>query len=70
MPTPAALTTLTSYLRAPHDPKPTDATIGDAARTSGVEALTVWDDDGSFKLYDRAARTWDTELLAALFGRA
>jgi endoglucanase len=46
------------------------STIGGAARTSGVEALTVWDDDGSFKLYDRAARTWDAELLAALFGRA
>ena len=39
------------------------------AASKQVEGITVWDDDGSWKLYNRAERTWDVEVLAALFGR-
>jgi hypothetical protein len=43
------------------------STVGAASRA--VEGITVWDDDGSWKLYNRVDRTWDEEVLAALFGR-
>ena len=43
-------------------------TVG-AAASQLIEGITVWDDDGSWKIYNRAERTWDTEVLAALFGR-
>ena len=26
-------------------------------------AFTIWDDGGMFGVYDRSARTWDTELI-------
>ena len=32
-----------------------------------LEGITVWDDDGDWKLYNRDQRTWDEEILAALF---
>ena len=37
------------------------------AASTLLEGITVWDDDGDWKLYNRANRTWDTEILAALF---
>lgn len=40
-------------------------TVGSAS--AALEGITVWDDDGTWKLYNRAERTWDTEVLAALF---
>jgi len=43
---------------------------GAAARASGVEGITLWDDDGDYKLIDREALTWDTGVLDAFFGRA
>ncbi len=41
--------------------------VGRAA--GALEGITVWDDDGTWKLYDRVARTWDAGVLDALFGR-
>ena len=29
-------------------------------------AAAVWDDDGGFRVYDRAANTWDEGVLTAL----
>lgn len=43
-------------------------TIGAASKD--LFFLTVWDDDGSWKLYNRDQRTWDEEVLANLFGTA
>ena len=43
-------------------------TIG--AASALIEGITIWDDDGTWKIYDRVARTWDTGVLDALFGRA
>jgi hypothetical protein len=41
--------------------------VGAASRL--ISGITIWDDDGSWEIYDRVARTWDTEVLAALFGQ-
>ena len=41
-------------------------TVGAASKA--VEGITIWDDYGSYKVYDRVARTWDKEVLQALFG--
>ena len=30
------------------------------------QGLSIWDDMGSWKIYDRVARTWDVEVLHAL----
>lgn len=42
-------------------------TVG--AASGVIEGITIWDDDGSWKVYDRTARTWDEGVLQALFGR-
>jgi len=34
--------------------------------TSNMLAWSIWDDDGDFKIYDRAANTWDQRVLGAL----
>lgn len=39
--------------------------IREAVARKGM-AATVWDDSGSFAIYDRAARTWDVDVLRAL----
>jgi hypothetical protein len=28
--------------------------------------LAIWDDNGTWKIYDRAARTWDEGVMTAL----
>lgn len=41
------------------------ATIGAASRAN-IAGLAVWDDDGDFLIFDRAALTWDQGILDAL----
>ncbi len=36
---------------------------------SRIAGITIWDDNGDWKIYDRSARTWDTGVLQALFGQ-
>jgi hypothetical protein len=40
-------------------------TVRKACQKHGF-AATVWDDSGAFAIFDRAAGTWDEEVLAAL----
>ena len=45
------------------------ATIAAAAKSSFAAfdpPLSIWDDDGNWKIYDRSARTWDEGVMAAL----
>ena len=42
-------------------------TVGKAAQS--IEGITIWDDFGDYKIYNRDNRTWDTGVLDALFGR-
>lgn len=41
------------------------ATVG-VARQQLQQSLSIWDDDGDYKIYDRSARTWDQAVLSAL----
>ena len=41
------------------------STVGKASMD--LEGLTIWDDFGNWKIYDRNQRTWDTGVLQALF---
>jgi len=36
------------------------------ASAAAADGLAIWDDDGNWKVYDRAARTWDAGVLQAL----
>ncbi len=42
------------------------ATVAAAARSSLGGLLCVWDDDGWYKIYDRANRVWDEGVMTAL----
>ena len=42
------------------------ATVAAAARASLAGSFAIWDDDGDWKVYDRAARTWDEGVMTAL----
>ena len=41
------------------------STVG-ASQALLEDSLSIWDDDGSWKIYDRANRTWDEGVLKAL----
>jgi len=40
--------------------------VADAAKASIGGRLTVWDDNGDFKIYNRDARNWDEGVMSAL----
>jgi len=40
--------------------------VGSAARESLGGLLSIWDDMGTWKIYDRTARTWDEGVMSAL----
>ena len=42
------------------------ATVAAAARASLGGSFALWDDNGSWKIYDRNARTWDEDVMTAL----
>jgi len=36
------------------------------APSTNIEMMSIWDDNGDYNIYNRAARTWDQQILAAL----
>ena len=42
------------------------ATVAAAARSSLAGRISIWDDDGTWKIYNRDQRTWDEGVMSAL----
>jgi len=43
------------------------ATYAKAVTASSFFAFSIWDDDGQYQTYNRATRTWDQNVLTAIF---